>query len=84
MLRVEKMLLVCVICALAVVAHAQTAVKTTGALVIVPAYGEVRQANDEARITLAIEEQDKDKAVAASRVNQKMKQGVEILKREDP
>jgi predicted secreted protein len=31
-----------------------------------------------------IEEQDKDKAAAASRVNQKMKQGIEILKREDP
>jgi predicted secreted protein len=31
-----------------------------------------------------IEEQDKDKAAAASRVNQKMRQGTEILKREDP
>jgi len=60
--------------------HAQTA----GTLVIVPAYGEVRQANDEARAILMIEEQDKDKAVAASRVNQKMKQGTEIVRKEDP
>ena len=64
--------------------HAQQSVPTTGTLVIVPAYGEVRQANDEARATLAIEEQDKDKAAAASRVNQKMKQGTEIVRKEDP
>ena len=31
-----------------------------------------------------IEEQDKDKTAAASRVNQKMKQGTEIIRREDP
>jgi predicted secreted protein len=31
-----------------------------------------------------VEEQDKEKAGAASRVNQKMKQGAEIIKREDP
>jgi predicted secreted protein len=58
-------------------AHAQT-------LVIVPAYGEIRHPNDEAHATFMIEEQDKDKAAAASRVNQKMKQGTEIIKREDP
>lgn len=65
-------------------AQAQTAVQTSGTLVIVQAYGEVKHANDEAHVTLMIEEQDKDKAAAASRVNQKMKQGVEIVKREDP
>jgi uncharacterized protein len=65
-------------------AHAQVPLQTAGTLVIVPAYGEVRQANDEAHVTLMVEEQDKDKAVAASRVNQKMKQGIEIVKREDP
>jgi len=57
---------------------------TTGTLVVVPAFGEVKHANDQAVITLAIEEQDKDKAAAASRVNQKMKQGLEIVKKEDP
>jgi predicted secreted protein len=65
-------------------AQAQPSVQTTGTLVIVPAYGEVKQANDEARATLMIEEQDKDKAAAASRVNLKMKQGTEIVRKEDP
>lgn len=59
-------------------------VPTAGTLVIVPAQGEVRANNDQAVATLAIEEQDKDKAAAASRVNQKMKQGLEIVKKEDP
>ncbi len=56
----------------------------SGTLVIVPADGFVRQANDEAHLTLVIEEQDRDKAQAASRVNLKMKQGTEIVRREDP
>jgi predicted secreted protein len=68
-------------------AHAETSAgpeQTHGTLVIVPAVGEVTHANDEAHATLLVEEQDKDKAAAASRVNLKMKQGVEIVKREDP
>ena len=66
-------------------AQAQTApVQTSGATIVVPAYGEVTRANDEAHAVFAIEEQDKDKAAAASRVNQKMKEGVEILRRGDP
>jgi uncharacterized protein YggE len=67
-------------------AHAapNEALPTTGTLVVVPAFGEVKHANDQAVITLAIEEQDKDKAAAASRVNQKMKQGLDIVKKEDP
>jgi len=65
-------------------AQAQPSVQTTGTLVIVPAYGEVKQANDEARATLMIEEQDKDKSAAASRANLKMKQGTEIVRKEDP
>lgn len=56
---------------------------TSGTLVVVPAYGEVKQANDLAVITLAVEEQDKDKAAAASRVNLKMKQGIDIVKQHD-
>jgi predicted secreted protein len=60
------------------------AVQTSGTLVVVPASGEVKQANDEARLTFSVEEQDKDKSVAASRVNQKMKQGMDIVRREDP
>ncbi len=65
-------------------AAAQAPVPTTGTTVIIPAYGEVKAPNDQATATLAIEEQDRDKAAAASRVNQKMKQGLDILKREDP
>ena len=69
---------------LAVQAHAQAPLASTGTLVIVPAFGEVTHANDEARAIFSIEEQDKDKSAAASRVNQKMKQGADIVRRQDP
>jgi predicted secreted protein len=88
MSRFRKLLLSVLLCTPLIGAEAesqpQPLVQTSGALVIVPAFGEVRHANDEAHLTLMIEEQDKDKAAAASRVNQKMKQGVEIVRREDP
>jgi len=61
-----------------------SSVQTSGTLVIVPASGEVRHVNDEAVLTLMVEEQDRDKAAAASRVNQKMKQGADIVKRQNP
>jgi predicted secreted protein len=64
--------------------QAQTPFQTSGTTIVVPAFGEVKHVNDEAHVTLMIEEQDKDKAAAASRVNQKMKQGIDIVKREDP
>ena len=58
-------------------AGAQTvpAPSTAGTMVIVPANGEVRHANDQATVTFAVEEFDKDKAAAAARVNRKMKEG---------
>lgn len=62
----------------------QGPMQTAGAVVIVPASGEVRHPNDEARATFLIEEQDRDRAAAASRVNQKMARGMEIIKRNDP
>jgi uncharacterized protein len=65
-------------------AQAQSMLPPGGTLVIVPAFGEVKHANDEAIATFAVEEFDKDKTAAASRVNQKMKQGSEIVRREDP
>lgn len=67
-------------------AQAQTATlpSTGGTLVIVPAFGEVKHANDEAILTFAVEEHDKDKNAAAARVNQKMKEGTEIVRRADP
>lgn len=76
-----------IIASLALAAHATAGAQslpTAGTLVIVPANGEVTQPNDQAIATFAIEEQDKDKAAAASRVNQKMKQGMEIIRKEDP
>ncbi len=57
---------------------------TSGTLVVIPAFGEVTHANDEATAHFTIEEQDKDKAAAASRVNLKMKQGMEAIRKEDP
>jgi uncharacterized protein YggE len=68
---------------LAAQAHAQTT-PTRGTEVIVAANGEVTAQNDQAVVTLAVEEQDKDKAAAASRVNLKMKQGMDIVRKEDP
>jgi uncharacterized protein YggE len=65
-------------------AAALESLPTTGTLVVVPAFGEVKHVNDQAIITLTVEEIDKDKAAAASRVNLKMKQGLEIVKKEDP
>ena len=78
-----KFLAVAALAAFAVTAQAQS-LPTTGTLVVVPASGEVTHANDQATATLSVEETDKDKAIAASRANQKMKQGLEILKKADP
>lgn len=77
---------------LAFQAHAQAqapvpataAAATSGTMVVVPAYGEVKHANDQAVMTFAVEEHDKDKAAAAARVNRKMKEGTEIVRRADP
>ena len=69
---------------LATQAQAQIAASTAGTTVIVPAFGEVTHPNDQAIATFAVEEQDKDKAVASSRANQKMTEGTEIIRREDP
>lgn len=57
---------------------------TSGTMVIIPATGEVRHPNDEAIVTFSVEEHDKDKNKAAERVNRKMKEGVEIVRRADP
>lgn len=67
--------------------HAQNAAVPEhmhGTLITIPAMGEVTYPNDEGHITLSIEEQDKDKSVAASHVNAKMKQGTDIVKQDDP
>lgn len=80
-----KACLVCLaICCSPVNAQLATSLQTSGTVIIVPAFGEVKHPNDEAQLTFMVEEQDKDKAAAASRVNQKMKQGMDIIRREDP
>jgi uncharacterized protein YggE len=56
----------------------------TATQIVLPASGEVVQPNDQAQATLQIEEQDKDKAAAASRVNTKMKAGAALLRQRDP
>lgn len=75
--------------------HAQTALpalpstpsvaaNSGGTVLIVPASGEVKMANDEAYLTLVVEEQDKDRAAASSRVNRRIKEGIELIQRLDP
>jgi len=56
----------------------------SGVVVTLAGNAEIKADNDQAIATFFIEEQDKDKAAAASRVNQKMKSGTEIIKKEDP
>ena len=80
---VMKSLLAAAAATVALGAHAHT-LPTSGTLVVVPANGEVVHANDQVTVTLAVEEQDKDKADAASRVNRKMNQGAAIVKKADP
>lgn len=58
--------------------------QTKGSVVRVSGSGEVKAENDQAKVTFFIEEQDKDKIAAASRVNQSMKQGTELIKKADP
>jgi len=57
---------------------------TSGTLVVIPAYGEVKQANDQANLSFLVEEQDRDRAAAVSRVNLKMTQGMALVHRADP
>lgn len=82
-MTVLQSMLFAAVATVAVTVQAQ-GLPTAGTLVVVPASGEVVHVNDQVIITLAIEEQDKDKAAAASRVNQKMNQGVAIVKKADP
>ena len=84
MINSLKQSLLPLLATLCVSASAQAPWSTASTMVVMPAFGEVRQVNDEAHLTLMVEEQDKNKAVAASLVNLKMKQGIELVKREDP
>ncbi|MDE2429811.1 MAG: SIMPL domain-containing protein [Burkholderiales bacterium] len=57
---------------------------TAGTVVTVSGQASIKVDNDQAVATFFVEEQDKDKSLAASRVNQKMKIGTEIIKKDDP
>lgn len=82
-MSVKKLVLILSL-ATAMSANAQTGPSTSGTTVVVSANGEVTHANDEAMVTFSVEEQDKDKAAAASRVNRKMKEGMDIVRAADP
>jgi uncharacterized protein len=81
---IAKKLVLILSLATAMSASAQTGPSTAGTTVVVAASGEVTHVNDEATITFSVEEHDKDKAAAASRVNRKMKEGMDILRAADP
>lgn len=55
-----------------------------GTLVSVHGNGAVHAANDQVDVQFNVEELDKDRAAAASRVNQKIRHGTEMLKKLDP
>jgi len=59
-------------------------ISPAGTLVTVPAFGSVKQVNDQATVFFSVEEQDKDKSAAASLVNRKMKEGIALIRRADP
>jgi predicted secreted protein len=84
MLPSKIVLLLGLAVATSVQAQTATGPSTSGTMVVVPASGEVKHANDEAVVTFSVEENDKDKVAAASRVNSKMKEGMEIVRRADP
>lgn len=67
-------------------AHAAFAQKlpTDDSLVTVSAVGSVTAPNDEAQLVFGYEEQGKDKALLASNVNQRLKQGIGVLKKACP
>ncbi|KQV45885.1 MULTISPECIES: SIMPL domain-containing protein [unclassified Duganella] len=60
------------------------ALPTENSLVTVTAVGSVTTPNDEAQLVFGYEEQGKDKAVLASNVNLRLKQGIAALKKADP
>ncbi len=65
-------------------AGAQSRLPAEGTLVVIKASGEVAQANDEVSLTLSVDEQNPNKNVALSTINQKMKKGVEAVRKLDP
>ncbi len=79
-----KLLVLASVVLLSLFTHQVMAQQTKGSVIMVSGSGEVKAENDQAKATFFIEEQDKDKVAAASRVNSKMKEGVALLKKADP
>ena len=63
---------------------AQAQMRISGAAIAVSATGSVSVPNDQATAGFFVLEEHQDKATAASRVNAKMKQAVDVLRMEDP
>lgn len=64
--------------------QAQTVMSSPGAEIVIPAYATVSLPNNEATVLFVAMEEDKDKAAAASRVNDKMKRATAIVRQMDP
>jgi len=77
---VKKILGLFLFCVLTASAHAQQ--MSAGSQVLVSGRADIKVVNDQAVISFYAEEVDKDKTLAATRVNQKMKAGIEFIKRE--
>ncbi|HEY0065033.1 MAG TPA: SIMPL domain-containing protein [Telluria sp.] len=79
-----KKLVLLTLLPIAMHSQAQTALATPGTLVTVSGSSQISHPNDQATVVFTVIEQDKDKRAAAARANQKMKEGIEILRREAP
>jgi predicted secreted protein len=80
----KKLFVVTAIALSAVLTQSAFAQQIKGTVVSVSGAGEITADNDQAKATFFIEEQDKDMSAAASRVNKKMHDGTELLKKLDP
>lgn len=65
-------------------AQAQTIPSAKGTSMTIAAVGEVTQTNDQASLSFLAEEEDQNETVAASKVNQKMKEATALIKKLDP
>ncbi|WP_428719244.1 SIMPL domain-containing protein [Undibacterium curvum] len=77
----KKVILLAAAMSFAIPVYAQS---LAGTVLTVGGSAEIKVDNDQANLSFYLEEQDKDKAQAASRLNQKMKSGTELIKKEDP
>lgn len=79
-MRITLKVIISALVFLTVPAYSQS---VSGSLISIAGQTNINVANDMAVVSFFIEDQDKDKSIAASRVNQKMKQGTDLIKKED-